>query len=109
MSSRYGGYRSNRFPVPKSCARVIHQPPHLLDRIRQADKDCLPDQEMTDIEFADMGYSGDCAHILISEAVTGMDLQTQIGAKLGGVMDMLEELVAGIAAGIGIGAGMQLH
>ena len=65
--------------------RLIHQSAHPADGRLQTDEDRLADQEMADIEFADMRDGGDRADIVIGQAVAGMDFQPQVGAELGGV------------------------
>ena len=57
---------------PSSASRIVRRD---QDRRCQADEDRLADQEMADIEFADMRDGGDGSDIVIGQAMAGMDFQ----------------------------------
>ena len=59
------------------CASAIHGAAHGPDRVVEADKDRLADQEMTDIEFHDLRKRRDRLGARIIEPMTGMHFKAE--------------------------------
>src|SRR5258707_5442160 len=92
-----------------SGARLVHQRAHAADRRFKADEDRFGDEEMADVEFADLWDRGDRFDIVEGEPVTGMDLQADGGAIGGGVLQPCQEALLLGALPVVVGAGVQLH
>ena len=88
--------------------RLVHQRAHPLYHRRQPVEDRLADQEMADIELADLRDRGDRDDIVERQAVAGMRLDAVLGGKRGGIGDSLELGRTRVAVEFAIAAGMNL-
>ena len=57
-------------------ARFVHQCAHLTNGILKSDEDRFADEEVTDVQFSDFRDCGDGFHIVVGQAVAGMDLES---------------------------------
>src|SRR5579862_9047608 len=88
-------------------ACLVHQRPHVSDRILKAHEDRFADQKVANVEFADLRYRRDRFHVVERQAVAGMDFKSERRSVGGTFAEFVQEMLALRAHGIAVRAGMK--